>query len=210
MKKWILFGLIMLACLRIDWRAWPEAQPDEQSIYLIDNGMHISFVFLESQREYAPEKLKSVWPNHARFVQMGWGDRGFYFEAGDWGNLNLSMTAKAILWPSSAVINVQETFANPEDYIQEPYVQKIRLSKNKLEDLLNGISKDIASVKSLGSGPFPDGNFYDANGTYHLFHTCNGWVSKHLRNIGIPSSALFSTHSWAVMRELEWRSANLN
>jgi hypothetical protein len=45
-----------------------------------------------------------------------------------------------------------------------------------------------ARAEPLSRGLYPDSNFYEAHGTFHMFNTCNTWTARMLRAGGVKLS----------------------
>ena len=133
----------------------------------------------------------------AVYVSIGWGDKGFFIDTPEWSDLTFSTAFNAALLPSATAMHVSY-FKN------EPQVsstcKKTFVRPKKYMDLINFIKTSFNLDKQnkiqliANKGYWDNDNFYEANGTYHLFKTCNIWTNKALKVAGVRTAcyALFS------------------
>ena len=162
------------------------------SIYIKTNGVHTDIVL--------PVKNEQIdWSNEikfdntvskdtsAQFVALGWGDKGFYLETPTWGELKFSTAFKAAFALSTAAIHATFYKAmNPgEDCVKidiskQQYARLIKYIKNSFK--LDSLGKIINIKTNANYGN--DDAFYEAGGSYSLFHTCNTWTNNGLKSCG--------------------------
>ena len=174
-------------------------------IYLKNNGVHTDFIFSVKSKykdwsnEFAIEKtiakdLKS------KYLQVGWGDKGFYFNVSDWDNLTAKdvFTAAFALNESALHVtflkNVNTSKKKDRECVRlfitpKQYKELIKYVEETIERDSKNKSIHIDKISSYG----PRDSFYEANGRYSLFHSCNTWV-----NVGLKESDLPATF-WTVM-----------
>jgi len=125
-----------------------------------------------------------------RYLAVGCGDRGFYLELETWAELSWRIAAKALLVPTQMIMHVIGYDALPKDQ----KVREVTLTSNQYTNLCKFIYESFALDKEQGVQLIPDvgytenDNFYQAIGVYHAFHTCNYWVNKGLKKIGVRTS----------------------
>ncbi len=135
-------------------------------------------------------------------IAIGWGDWGFYLDTPRWKDLKVSTLAKAVFVPSPTVLHVQ--------YQDEPMVldnqRRVRISEEQYAKLVEFV---LTSLKTRSSGSQNPGRlkidfsylatdaFYEANGSYHAFNTCNCWVADAIQSAGICAPR-FSPFPWSV------------
>ena len=71
-------------------------------------------------------------------------------------------------------------------------------------ELANSI-QTTTNPRVMGASLYGEGSFYPARPSYHLFRTCNHWVSNLIRAAGVPSSSIPATFSSTLMAELKAR-----
>ena len=180
-------------------------------IYLTTNGMHTDFVVPTKNYLFDWTQIVDSRPfakNIADFPHLGigWGDWGFYIELDAWENLSAKLAAKTLLNPKTA------TIMHITGYEQLPFdtlrVEKVSLSSSQYLHLCSFIYNAFALKDNQEIDLLPDlgytenDNFYKAHGTYHAIHTCNYWVNKGLKKIGVRT-ALWSPLDKGIFYQLE-------
>ncbi len=172
------------------------ASTEDVSIYILTNGVHTDLVM--------PVKSPQIdWSNDIKFqntvskdslmqyVAMGWGDKGFYLETPTWADLKFSTAFKAAFSLSTSAIHA--TFY--KNMREGETCKRISISKEQYSRLINYIKN---SFKTTSGGDFMyiptnanygnDDAFYEATGSYNLFHTCNTWANNGLKACGQKAS----------------------
>ena len=169
------------------------AQQRELDIYLLTNGVHTDIV--------VPAKHRLIdWTKEVRYADtrggdssqpwlaMGWGDKGFYLETPTWADLKASVAFKAATGLSTTAIHA--TF-HPEMRVGDS-CRKVSISERQYQRLIGYIrssfQKDSAghfiNIKTNANYGNSDA-FYEAFGSYSMFHTCNTWVNNGLKFTGL-------------------------
>ena len=125
--------------------------------------------------------------SQATYVGVGWGDRGFYVHTPTWEDLKASTTLNALLIPSSTVMHVG-FFDKP---VENENTRKVKISAEQYHALVKYVEQsfkldsfgDFLPIKNSGYGV--NDAFYEANGSYHAFNTCNCWIGGALRAAGV-------------------------
>ena len=162
------------------------------TIYIKTNGVHTDIVVPVKNDQFDWSKdirfENTVSKDSAeKFVAFGWGDKGFYLETPTWGDLTFKTAFKAAFALSTAAIHA--TFY--KEMNEDKDCVKINISKQQYQRLIAYIAK---SFKRDASGKViyiktnavysKDDAFYDAGGSYSLFHTCNTWSNNALKKCG--------------------------
>lgn len=165
---------------------------EEVTIYILSNGVHTDIV--------VPVKNEVInWSNWvkfentigndstAKFVAFGWGDKGFYLETPTWAELKFSVAFRAAFALSSSAIHT--TF-----YSKLSENEKCKLLKISVSDYEKLVSFILGSFQKSIEGKLihiqtnavygSNDAFYEANGRYSLFHTCNTWANNGLKACG--------------------------
>lgn len=162
------------------------------AIYILTNGVHtdIAVPIKNNLRDWSKEikysntALKDTVMN---YLAMGWGDKGFYLETPEWADLKFRVAFNAAFGLGSTAIHA--TFYN--ELTENESCKKIMISKNqyaRLIDYIDGsFQKDadghVINIKTNANyGNFDA--FYEANGSYSMFHTCNTWANSGLKKTG--------------------------
>jgi len=169
-----------------------ENAPQEVAIYIKTNGVHTDIVVpvCNEQMDWSKEiKFGNTVSKDSgyQYLGMGWGDKGFYLETPAWADLKASVAFKAAFSLSTTAIHATYYAGLKEDQS----CRRIMVSKAQYARLvtyiLNSFSKDgeghvryIATNANYGQTDA----FYEANGKYNLFKTCNTWANNGLKACG--------------------------
>jgi uncharacterized protein (TIGR02117 family) len=118
---------------------------------------------------------------------MGWGDKGFYLETPEWSDLKASVAFKAATGLSTTAIHAT--------YYKKMKIgadcKSIIISEEQYQRLINYITESFQKDASENFLPIETNAnysetdaFYEANGSYSLFHTCNTWANNGLKASG--------------------------
>lgn len=162
---------------------------EEITIYILTNGVHTDLVLpVKNEIEdwsrtvkYAHTKGQDTT---AKLVAFGWGDKGFYLETPTWADLKFSVAFKAAFGLSNAAIHA--TFYKAPE--KKENWKEIKISKENYRKLSDFILADFSKTEqgevrliqtraNYGSNDA----FYEAKGSYSLFHTCNTWANNGLK-----------------------------
>jgi len=162
----------------------------EISIYIMTNGVHTDIVVPVKNELMDWSKLTKFENTQSKdttfnYVAFGWGDKGFYLQTPEWADLKVSVAFNAAFHLGSTAMHV--------DFIhnihQNAHVREIRISKIQYQKLIGYIKKSfqydnrgqLILIDSAHSGYGPDSSFYEAEGAYDLFNTCNTWANSALK-----------------------------
>lgn len=193
----VLFGFIILYLIavfslsKITVNQEPNTKP-EVEVYILTNGVHTDIVMptknnqIDWSQQVKFENTK-VADSTYKYIAMGWGDKGFYLETPEWSDLKASVALKAASGLSNTAIHATyyKNLKEGDD------CKKMMISKEQYDRLIQYISE---SFKKDASGNFLNiktnaiygktDAFYEANGSYSLFHTCNTWANNGLKASG--------------------------
>jgi uncharacterized protein (TIGR02117 family) len=161
-------------------------------IYILTNGVHTDIVMpiktaqIDWSKEIRFENTRSK-DSLVKYVALGWGDKGFYLETPTWADLKASTALKAAFWLGSSAVHA--TFY--QELKEGADCKRILISKPQYAQLINYIHNTLTADKSnhpihIKTNAIYGLNdaFYEANGTYSLFHTCNTWANDALKSCG--------------------------
>lgn len=120
-------------------------------------------------------------------IAFGWGSREFYLNTPTWDDFDLGVALTAITGMGGAAMHVSYWAPWPQG---ENYVE-VRVSEAAYRSLVAHIEATMRTDDSGGPLRIPGysylGNdlFYEANGSYQLFMTCNEWVRDALADAGV-------------------------
>jgi uncharacterized protein (TIGR02117 family) len=165
-------------------------------IFIRSNGIHTDFVlpvkskFVEWNNFMPYSDFKNV--NEAfNYVSIGWGDKGFFIGTPTWADLKFSTAFNAAFGLSSTAMHV--TYKRGEPVLNEN-CRQLFISDLQYSILIKYITSSFQRNKSGfilidHSGYSDNDRFYEANGTYSLFKTCNVWTGTGLQIIGEKTGA---------------------
>ena len=161
------------------------------SIYVVRHGWHAGIV-IEQYR--VAKQIKQIGDDFARreFVEIGWGDRGFYQTM----EPRLGDILKAGMWPTESVLHVVGFDGSVTRYFPQSEIIRINLTEQGIDDLVAHIATGFEEVqvdKSPDIGLYGDSRFYHYKESYHIFNTCNIWTARALRSAGLqidPAAAI--------------------
>ena len=181
----------------------------EIPIYILTNGVHTDVVLpLKSEHYDWTNQLK---PEHTKakdstyqYAALGWGDKGFYLETPTWADLKTSTALKAASGLSSTAMHV--TFY--KDLKESNSCKKLQISSDNYKKLILFINESFQTK----SGEFlkietdavygKHDVFYEANGSYSLFYTCNSWANQALKAPN-QKAALWTISDSGIFRHYE-------
>lgn len=168
-----------------------DSQGDEDlSIYIKTNGVHTDIVVpVKNDRmdwsqlvQYAHTDAKD---STLEYIGIGWGDKGFYLQTPEWKDLKFSVAFKAMFHLGSSAIHA--TFYKRMNTGED--CKEIRISNDEYDKLVTYIKNTFETdasgnsihIESVNDGYGSTDAFYEANGRYDLFHTCNTWANSALK-----------------------------
>ncbi len=167
-------------------------QPNELSIYIKTNGVHTDIVVPVSNEQMDwSDKIKFSHTQSKdttyKYLGLGWGDKGFYLETPTWADLKASVAFKAATGLSTTAIHATYYHNMKVDST----CRKIDISKEQYDRLITFISDSFQKdengnwiyIKTDANYGDSDA-FYEANGSYSMFHTCNTWSNNVLKYSG--------------------------
>ncbi|MBT9528175.1 MAG: TIGR02117 family protein [Rhizobacter sp.] len=174
----------------------PRGEPLVVQAFVYSNGVHTDLVFplhtqgVDWSQAFPAQHLPEA-PHDAAYIAIGWGDREFYLNTPRWRDLTASRALQALSGSGRTLLHVS--------YLREADLQSgmhaLPLSAQQYASLVNYVER--ALVRShAGPGVNVPGQhygahdaFYEANGAYDLFSTCNAWVGRGLAQAGVKVSA---------------------
>ena len=172
-------------------------QPEKGiTIYIKSNGVHTDFLLpLEnnfydwrekiSVEDFTPDTSQNQW------IAFGWGNKDFYLNTPEWSDLKVSTAINALFTPSATAMHVSLS----HDAIREDKsTKKIILTEEQYlilcQYIFNSFQKDEEGNFILLNSHYANinDNFYEAEGRYHLFNTCNNWTNSGLKTVGVKTA----------------------
>jgi uncharacterized protein (TIGR02117 family) len=165
---------------------------DGIELLLVSSSVHADVVLpIETDtinwRELFPADYFSGDTSNATHVAIGWGDRAFFLETPTWADLRVSIAAEALLWPSESCIHVYclntESLGDGTRSVRISAAQYGRLAKHVRAFFKQNSSGSILQIDNAAYGP--NDAFFEANGSYSCFNTCNCWVGRAIQSAGV-------------------------
>ncbi|UTN04407.1 TIGR02117 family protein [Flavobacterium bizetiae] len=187
----LIYLIAVFSLSKITVQQEPNTKP-EVEIYILTNGVHTDIVMpTKSDQIDWSQKVQFANTKAAdstyKYLAMGWGDKGFYLETPEWSGLKASVAFKAASGLSNTAIHATyyKSLKEGDD------CKKMMISKEQYDRLIQYINNSFQKDASGNFFPIKtDANygktdaFYEANGSYSLFHTCNTWANSALKASG--------------------------
>ena len=191
-----LTGLyLIVACALVFWpaNARPAGDaPGDVQAWVLSNGVHTDYVFpIRSATvdwlQVFPLKDFKAPPPDAEFIAIGWGDREFYLNTPTWGDLTAARAFGALSGGNRALMHV--SYLRRNQLGRGAY--SLPLSQAQYAQLAGYVRAALPSGQATPiAGAHYDSQdaFYEAEGGYNLFETCNTWTGRGLRRSGVTVS----------------------
>lgn len=181
-------------------------QNNHIEIYVTSNGIHTDLIlpvktpYLDWRETIALQHFSGADSTFTH-IGFGWGDRRFYMETPEWGDLTIEVAVSAALWPTPSAMHVE--------YIRRPltpnkHQRPIRVTPEQYHKLATYIRRSFQQrdghfILIPGKGYSLTDNFYEAREKFFLPKNCNNWVNGGLKAAGLKA-AFFAPFPYAVMR----------
>lgn len=164
------------------------------TLYLSTNGMHTDFVLptkneLFDWAQIIDNQNFKLNFTSSTYFGIGWGDRAIYLDIAEWSELTFNMGLKTLFLPTDSILHVTAYESVPS--VDNLVVKKTIISNQQYLQLCQFIvayfkldnNQQVQLIKNAGYTE--NDNFYQANGKYHALYTCNTWINRGLKNIGV-------------------------
>ena len=158
----------------------------------------------EARAAFAFAEQAGVPIDRAAYILVGWGAHEFYTATGTYADLTPGPVWRAITG-DRAVLRVDAVGPVSSPLPGLP----LTVDRASYEILLGRIAADVAGGPVVGAGFTPTDAFFAAEGRFHLFNTCNVWVSEQLRDAGVPFG-LWTPTPYAVRLSWAWHHGAAN
>lgn len=201
-----LYGLAAVVLPRIPVNAGETpATDDPVVVYLLTNGVHTDLVLpmyheLHDWSAFVNPVDTRSGDTNVRYAAFGWGDKGFYLDTPTWADLKFSTAFKAMFWLSTSAMHVT--------YYHElqpgEACRKLSVSRADYTRIVDYIERSFEhtpkGLPKLIQGAYDENDaFYEANGTYNLFFTCNTWANDGLK-AGNQKACLWTPFQQGIFR----------
>lgn len=218
----LAFVLVTLITARSgDPSLWPPAAGvPTAEIFVVSHGYHAGVAIstarvadVASQHGYAA--LVAITQRFVAypFIEIGWGDEGFYFSVPDASSLTIGLAMRALFLPGNAsVLHVVGIGDTPRQTFPSADIARIAVSEEAFARMMRQLDESFARSgpssmpQVLGKGLYGPSLFYRANGSFHVFNVCNHWVAGLLSVAGVPMAPVLATLPAGLLFDLKWRS----
>ncbi len=171
-------------------------------VYVVRHGWHTGFVIPAVDIHKSVPELKKRFP-HARNIEFGWGDKGFYQAE----EITTGITLQAMFWPTESVVHAVAVPNDVERYFFGSNIEILCLSVSEYLSLINFISNSFArneagDVVPQKSGIYGNSQFYQGVGSFYFMNTCNKWTAKGLRSAGLSIAPMFKLTAGSIINYL--------
>lgn len=164
------------------------------TIYMKSDGIHTDFVFpvrtkfVDWSKLFSPADTKGK-SDTLKYIAVGWGDQGFFLNTPEWSDLKASTAFEACFYLGKTAIHTNYINELNGDYqkveLNITLKQYKKLYRYVKTTLLKDQHQKIICIKNRGY--WDTDSFYEANGSYGMFFTCNSWVNKGLKEVNLPA-----------------------
>lgn len=162
-----LLAVLLSACAQQPIR---PCEPT-RTLYVVSHGWHSGIVV---EREELLRRIPGLPGGNEKYLEVGWGEERFYQAR----ETTVGMKLRAALWPNASVLQVVPFAGSPGRYFAASDVTEVRTDEAGYAAALAFIAATFKpKLERLGRSLYGEGWFYRAEGSFHLFNTCNTWVA---------------------------------
>lgn len=167
---------------------------EDVTIYLTTNGAHTDLILpIDNDIKDWNIEFKMADRNF-HYVAFGWGHKKFFLETPTWAELKVSTAITAAFGID------KNSLMKIEGYENIPANQKtvpIHLSVVQYQQLVTHLKSyfitdrngSLISVEDKLGVYGKDVRFFESNGRYHMFNTCNTWTNNTLKKVKVKACA---------------------
>jgi len=202
---YLIFGIVSILAIyliteRVLSRSTVEEIPQEEvksiQVYLLSNGVHTDIVVPVKTEEI---DWNTIFPfentigkrTDFKYVAIGWGDKGFYLDTPEWSDLKASTAINAAIGNGTTALHVTYYDTMKENELSKKTMISIAQYKKLIQFINNSLQKraDNKSILIETTAQYGRNDaFYEAKGSYSIFHTCNTWTNNALKFSGMKAS----------------------
>lgn len=163
-------------------------------LYIETNGVHTDLVLpLKNKYKDWSRQLKASYTiakdTDVKWLAFGWGDREFYMNTPEWSDLKFSTAFKALFFLGNGAMHV--TFY--KNIYTDKECKKVSISMESYKRMVSYIessfkkNKDGEYILIKNHSYGTNDCFFEANGMFSLFYTCNTWTNSGLKYSGLKA-----------------------
>jgi uncharacterized protein (TIGR02117 family) len=181
--------------------------PKTEMIYILTNGVHTDLVvpvkneIMDWSKEILFKNTLSEKTDY-KYLAVGWGDKEFYLNTPTWADLKFSTAFKAAFGLSASALHCTFYYDMPAN----KDCKAIRVTKTEYQNLVDFIKQKFrrdnnGKVIFIKTDAVYGNNdaFYEATGSYNMFHSCNTWANNGLKAAG-QKAALWTVTDFGIFR----------
>ncbi|MDO5090079.1 MAG: DUF2459 domain-containing protein [Cardiobacteriaceae bacterium] len=170
-----LLAALLAAVIPLPGEMSDEAAP--YTIHIASNGVHLNFVLpvRDDVADWAAFLPDAALEDSSHFL-LGWGSATFYTQVHTWGDLRPGIALRALFYDHGLIrIEAMRGVLNPA----HPRVRTLHLPQAQYHALIADLQGQFRARHAVQPG------FYPAHGRYTPLFTCNEWLRRRLRHIGV-------------------------
>lgn len=172
----------------------------KESIYLTTSGVHLDIILKKKQLDTIFQRALAL-EEEVEYVAFGWGDRAFYLNTPTWADFKVSTFLKALFISTPSLMHVTEYKAKTNEMME------VKVCPTQLNSLITHINKGFSrdsegEIMKIGTqGYTKQDDFYEGDGIYSCFKTCNEWVNMGFKEASIKT-AIWSPFDKGVLMQV--------
>lgn len=179
----------------------------EYNVYVMSNGVHTDIVLpvksnIVDWMTVFPTRNNLSQDSIYNYIAIGWGDRGFYLNTPEWKDLTMKTALIAALGLGKTALHVTYYKQVHEDSfcykVAIDSLQFIALKDYILASYAQGENSKPILIHTTAQYGKTDA-FYEAKGSYSMFHSCNTWANDGLKAADMPA-AMWTVFDTGILR----------
>ncbi len=202
---WILIGFVVFVAVywlmerllsRSSVAEQTDGQPKTIAAWVFSNGVHTDIVLpmhtpYKDWNETFPYANTRGKDTSFNWIAIGWGDKGFYLNTPEWKDLTFSTAFVAMTGLGKTALHVTYYKNLSSNELCRPFTMSVGQFQKVIQYIDNSLEKDAFGHSiyiSTNAQYGQDDAFYEAKGSYSMFHTCNTWTNNGLKAGGLKAS----------------------
>ncbi|QEE50477.1 TIGR02117 family protein [Flavobacterium alkalisoli] len=184
-----------------------DAEKGDIVVYVNSNGVHTDIIVpvKNDVKDWTGQILYSETKANdtlAKYVAFGWGDKGFYLNTPKWSDLKASTAFRAAFYMGTSAMHTRfyKTVNQDDDCV------KLTITKEDYRKLVDYIERsfqydengEVIWIANRSYGQYDA--FYEGEGKYNLFYTCNTWTNCALKAAN-QKACLWTTYDKAILNK---------
>ena len=201
-----LLCVLLVSCgtsppvVRHDLRA--RAAPAARRMLVVCHGWHTGLIVDARDARAALPWLAPRFPQ-AEYLEIGWGDAGFYRAQ----EITTGLSLRAMFASPGSVLHVVGFRGAPQANFPASRMLAVPLDAVRWDGVSRYLRGSFAigpdgRVARLGRGLYGDSEFYPAVGRYSLCNTCNKWTAKAVASTGAEIGTAWTLRASGVMADV--------